>query len=170
MSLALGSKMVFAGHFPAGMIPAGLAYSDVPFSIPGKRAGLIILNDKPINAEPPPALLDDALTPNDLFFVRYNGIPSENIDVANWTLTIEGESVESRWALRLLGEASQDRKSRYFSISSLLKGVHRFAQVKYFRVAAKLRRYDTGAYRRAVAARTVNHYGLIRRDLVSPVR
>lgn len=92
ISLALGSNMVFAKHFPAGMIPAGLAHTNVPFSLPGKRAGLVVLNDKPINAETPPELLDDALTPNDLFFVRNNGIPPQDTDVSNWTLTIEGES------------------------------------------------------------------------------
>ncbi len=92
LGLALGSNMVFAEHFPAGMIPAGLAHTGQPFSLPGKRAGLTVLNDKPINAETPPHLLDDALTPNDLFFVRNNGIPPESIDVSQWTLTIEGES------------------------------------------------------------------------------
>jgi DMSO/TMAO reductase YedYZ molybdopterin-dependent catalytic subunit len=78
------------------MIPAGLAHSDVPFSLPGKRAGLVVLNDKPINAETPPHLLDDALTPNDLFFVRNNGIPPESVDVSSWTLTIEGESANQQ--------------------------------------------------------------------------
>lgn len=92
MGLALGSGMVFAEHFPAGMIPAGLANSNLPFTLPGKRAGLVVLNDKPINAETPPELLDDALTPNDLFFVRNNGLPPENIDPGSWTLTIKGEA------------------------------------------------------------------------------
>lgn len=96
LSMALGSHMVFAEHFPAGMIPAGLANTDLPFSLPGKRAGLVVLNDKPINAETPPHLLDDELTPNDLFFVRNNGIPPEDIDVSSWTLTIEGESAQQK--------------------------------------------------------------------------
>ncbi|MFT5999755.1 MAG: DMSO/TMAO reductase YedYZ molybdopterin-dependent catalytic subunit [Neolewinella sp.] len=96
LSLALGSNIVFANNFPAGMIPAGLAQSDLPFTLPGKRAGLVVLNDKPINAETPPHLLDDALTPNDLFFVRNNGIPPKNVDVSNWTLTVEGESANQK--------------------------------------------------------------------------
>lgn len=95
LSLALGSNLVFADNFPAGMIPAGLADSEDAFAIPGKREGLVVLNDRPINAETPPHLLDDALTPNDLFFVRNNGIPPEGIDPANWELTIGGESAQT---------------------------------------------------------------------------
>lgn len=96
MSLILGAKMVFAEHFPVGMIPAALANSNKPFSLPGKHPGLVVLNDKPINAETPPELLDDDLTPNELFFVRNNGIPPAAVDIANWTITIEGESARQR--------------------------------------------------------------------------
>ena len=35
---------------PGGLIPAALAQTTEPFEIPGKE-GLIILNDRPINAE-----------------------------------------------------------------------------------------------------------------------
>lgn len=63
--------------------------------IPQKSSELSLLNDRPINAETPPHLLDDALTPSNLVFVRNNGIPPENIDIDNWTLTIEGESVKN---------------------------------------------------------------------------
>lgn len=96
IGLALGSKMVFADNFPVGMIPAGLANSNEAFSLPGKREGLVVLNDKPVNAETPPHLLDDELTPNDLFFVRNNGIPPNTVDLAAWTLTIEGESASQK--------------------------------------------------------------------------
>ncbi len=96
MTLALGGKMVFAKHFPMGMIPAGLAHSNEPFQLPGKHPGLVVLNDKPINAETPPHLLDDKVTPNELFFVRNNGIPPTDINLENWTLTIEGESANQK--------------------------------------------------------------------------
>jgi DMSO/TMAO reductase YedYZ molybdopterin-dependent catalytic subunit len=98
MSMALGGRIAFAEHYPEGLIPAALAYSDEMFELPGKRPDLVILNDKPIQAETPAHLLDDALTPGDLFFVRNNGIPPEmkRIDPAKWTLTIEGESVRQK--------------------------------------------------------------------------
>ncbi len=63
--------------------------------LPGKIAGLSVLNDRPVNAETPAHLLDEALTPNDKFFVRNNGIPPSKVDVAAWTLTIGGESVKT---------------------------------------------------------------------------
>jgi DMSO/TMAO reductase YedYZ molybdopterin-dependent catalytic subunit len=77
----------------AGLIPAALAQSDEPFVIPGKE-GLIVLNDRPINAETPAHLLDDRVTPGKYMFVRNNGrepaMPS--LDPASWTLEIGGES------------------------------------------------------------------------------
>lgn len=96
MTAALGAPMVFARFFPQGMIPAALAQSDQPFELPGKHPELIVLNDRPINAETPAHLLDDPITPADLFFVRNNGIPPEleKINLDTWTLSIEGESVQ----------------------------------------------------------------------------
>ncbi len=76
-----------------GLIPAALANTKAFFEIPGK-SGLVVLNDRPINAETPPHLLDDAVTPTDRLFVRNNGIPPaiEGIDPDHWTLQIAGES------------------------------------------------------------------------------
>lgn len=98
MGSVLGANMVFGKNFPMGLIPAGLATNDAPFSIPGKHPGLVILNDRPINAETPPHLLDDEVTPGDKMFVRNNGLPPEatTIDVNSWTLTVEGESAAQK--------------------------------------------------------------------------
>jgi hypothetical protein len=52
MSAAVGASIPFAHLMPGGLIPAALAQSDQPFVIPGKE-GLIVLNDRPINAETP---------------------------------------------------------------------------------------------------------------------
>ncbi len=103
MALALGGPMVFADNFPAGLIPAGLGQSEENFALPGKHPGLVVLNDRPVNAETPPHLLDDALTPGDLFFVRNNGLPpaEAQIDPEKWTLTIEGESARQRMTFSL---------------------------------------------------------------------
>jgi len=93
MTTILGAHMPFAQNMPGGLIPAALAGSDETFVIPGKEA-LTVLNDRPINAETPPHLLDDDVTPAHRLFVRNNGIPPErqHIDLATWTLEIAGES------------------------------------------------------------------------------
>ena len=93
MGAILGAEIVFAREMPAGLIPAALLDTDDPFPIPGKHPGLIILNDRPWNVETPAHLLDDAITPADRMFVRNNGLPPEQVDVAKWTLEIGGESV-----------------------------------------------------------------------------
>lgn len=76
-----------------GLIPAAFVQAQAPFQIPGK-SGLVVLNDRPINAETPAHLLDDAVTPASRLFVRNNGIPPaiEGIDPEQWTLQIAGES------------------------------------------------------------------------------
>jgi DMSO/TMAO reductase YedYZ molybdopterin-dependent catalytic subunit len=93
MSAAVGAAIPYAHFMPGGLIPAALAQSDEPFSIPGK-AGLTVLNDRPINAETPAHLLDDRITPARHLFVRNNGVPpaQSKIDVSSWTLEIGGES------------------------------------------------------------------------------
>lgn len=98
MGTVLGANIVFGKNYPSGLIPAGLALSDAEFQIPGKHAGLVVLNDRPINAETPAHLLDDKITPGDKMFVRNNGLPPEasKIDVNKWTLTIEGESASQK--------------------------------------------------------------------------
>jgi len=91
LSAALGMSIPFARNMPAGLIPAAYAADNAPDVIEGKE-GLIVLNDRPINAETPAHLLDDEVTPNRYMFIRNNGIPPENINPEIWELRIEGES------------------------------------------------------------------------------
>jgi sulfite oxidase len=90
----IGSEIVFARFMPAGFIPIAFAQTLTPFLIPGKDTELVVLNDRPINAETPAHLLNDDVTPAAKLFVRNNGIPPQNVDIKGWTLTIEGESAE----------------------------------------------------------------------------
>jgi DMSO/TMAO reductase YedYZ molybdopterin-dependent catalytic subunit len=94
MSAAVGASIPFAHLMPRGLIPAALAQSDQPFAIPGKE-GLVVLNDRPLNAETPAHLLDDRVTPASRLFVRNNGIPpvTTDIDPDAWNLEFSGESV-----------------------------------------------------------------------------
>ncbi|MCB1227829.1 MAG: sulfite oxidase [Verrucomicrobiales bacterium] len=96
LTAALGARIVFSDKMPAGLIPAALAQSEAPFSIPGKD-GLVYLNDRPVNAETPADLLDDDITPASRLFIRNNGHPppADQIDPATWTLRIEGESCKN---------------------------------------------------------------------------
>lgn len=97
MSAAVGASIPFAHLMPGGLIPAALAQSTDSFQIAGKE-GLIVLNDRPVNAETPAHLLDDRITPAKRLFVRNNGNPpsAANIDPENWTLSFDGESVEQK--------------------------------------------------------------------------
>lgn len=102
MSTAVGASIPFAEYMPSGLIPAALADSPEPFSIAGKD-GLTILNDRPINAETPAHLLDDAITPAERLFVRNNGLPpfTDDIDPLAWTLEVEGEACLRPFAMTL---------------------------------------------------------------------
>ena len=102
MSAAVGATIPFARFMPAGLIPAAFAQSDVQFELPGKD-GLVLLNDRPINAETPAHLLDDRVTPASRLFVRNNGIPpfTDDIDPLAWRLTVEGEACLNPLALTL---------------------------------------------------------------------
>ncbi len=104
----IGADVVHAANIPKGYNLLGLGPQAETFSLPGKDGRMIVLNDRPINAETPPHLLDPELTPAELFFVRNNGIPPVNVDVNNWTLTIEGESAKSSKTYTL-----QELKSKF---------------------------------------------------------
>jgi DMSO/TMAO reductase YedYZ molybdopterin-dependent catalytic subunit len=91
MAAMVGASIPFHRYMPAGFIPAAMA--EEPFSIEGKD-GLVILNDRPVNAECPAHLLDDPITPTERLFIRNNGIPPESPQADGWTLTIDGEVEE----------------------------------------------------------------------------
>ncbi|WP_321829470.1 sulfite oxidase [Thalassovita sp.] len=86
MAAMVGTSIPFHRNMPIGFVPAAMASEDV---LVGKD-GLTLLNDRPVNAETPPHLLDDAITPTNRHFVRNNGIPPEDVDPATWTVTIDG--------------------------------------------------------------------------------
>ncbi len=86
MGAMLGSAIPFHRTMPTGLVPVALADEEI---LVGKD-GLTLLNDRPVNAETPAHLLNDAITPTARHFVRNNGIPPEEVDVDAWTLTIDG--------------------------------------------------------------------------------
>ncbi|MCY3859489.1 MAG: sulfite oxidase [Gammaproteobacteria bacterium] len=89
---ALGMQIAFSEYMPRGLIPVVYANSSRSFVIEGKD-GLVLLNDRPLNAETRPHLLNDDITPTNRLFIRNNGIPPNAVDSIRWTLNIGGESV-----------------------------------------------------------------------------
>lgn len=82
----VGMSVPFQNNLGNGFIPAVRASESV---LPAKD-GLTLLNDRPVNAETPPELLDDAITPTNRHFVRNNGLVPENTSAESWSLTIDG--------------------------------------------------------------------------------
>lgn len=81
-----GLTIPFERNMPSGLIPAAFAQED---PLMGKD-GLTLLGDRPVNAETPAHLLDDAVTPTERHFIRNNGLLPDNLDAEGWTLTIDG--------------------------------------------------------------------------------
>jgi DMSO/TMAO reductase YedYZ molybdopterin-dependent catalytic subunit len=101
--------MPFARERPRGLVPAAVAQSGKPFVIEGKE-GLIVLTERPLNAETPISFLDDEVTPNDRHYIRNNGLVPERAvkrDLTGWKLAIDGE-VSTPLSLDL-----SDLKARY---------------------------------------------------------
>lgn len=86
MTAALGMTIPFGRNLPQGFVPAAFAQEDV---LSGKD-GLTLLNDRPVNAETPPELLDDAITPTNRHFIRNNGLVPPETAADGWTLTVDG--------------------------------------------------------------------------------
>ncbi|MCY4488920.1 MAG: sulfite oxidase [Deltaproteobacteria bacterium] len=87
MAAAVGAAMPFHRYMPAGFMPEALAAG--PVGIEGKD-GLTVLGARPLNAETPPHLLDDEVTPTVRHFIRNNGIAPKQVDAGTWRLRIDG--------------------------------------------------------------------------------
>jgi len=88
----IGSNIVFGSKMLDGYVPLALQDPD-PYKMFNKNKDMIVLNDKPWNIEAQAHILDDKVTPNSCMFIRNNGLIPEDIDVKNWVLKIDGESV-----------------------------------------------------------------------------
>ena len=93
LAVAVGAPIPFAANL-RGTVPLALAAEARP------KPALTLLGERPFNAETPPHLLDDAITPTPLHFVRNNGIPPPAADPGSWTLTLDGH-VERPLELRI---------------------------------------------------------------------
>jgi len=100
VSAVVGGAIPFAANMPGGLIPAAFAQPAAPpapqgpqyLNFQGKDGKLVVLGDRPLVAETPPELLDDATTPTAKFFVRNNGqIPEAAKEPNAWKISIDGE-------------------------------------------------------------------------------
>jgi len=92
LTIVVGTDIVFGELMPAGYTPLALQDPD-PFKMFNKDKEMVLLNDRPWNMEAQAHLLDEKVTSNKFMFIRNNGKVPENIDVKNWTVTFDGESV-----------------------------------------------------------------------------
>ena len=111
-STALGVEIVHGHLLPEGYTPLGLQDPD-PFKMFNKDSQMVVLNDKPWNIEAQAHLLDDKITPNKFMFIRNNGKIPQQIDVNNWTLTFDGESVKAPKTYTLQELKSKFRQHTY---------------------------------------------------------
>ncbi len=89
---AMGALMGMNIPFERNLMAFAQGMDEV--EIMNAKEGLILLNDRPSNAETPAHLLDDDVTPYKHFFVRNNGlVPDTALDMnaEGWTLTVDGE-------------------------------------------------------------------------------
>ena len=90
IATVIGTEMVHADKLPVQVVLSDIGEKD---ALKGKSAEMIVQGDKPWNVESPLHLLDDEVTPVEKMFIRNNGLVPEKVDIKNWTLTIDGESV-----------------------------------------------------------------------------
>jgi len=93
ITTVFGLDIVYGALLPEGYDLLALQNPD-PFKMFDIDTGMEVLNDKPWNIEAKAHMLDDKITPNKFMFIRNNGLIPENIDIKNWKLTIDGESVK----------------------------------------------------------------------------
>ncbi len=91
LSTLIGAEIVFGHNLPKGLTPIIMQDGDF-HTMFKKHKDMVVLNDRPWNAEAQAHLLDDDVTPASKMFVRNNGLIPTDIDINQWTLTIEGES------------------------------------------------------------------------------
>jgi DMSO/TMAO reductase YedYZ molybdopterin-dependent catalytic subunit len=143
MAAVVGSNIPFADKMPGGLIPAALANNDKPFKVPGKE-GLVYLNDRPINAETPPHLLDDDFTPGKHLFIRNNGQPPADTNPAGWTIEIipdKGTTKEGKTLKITIDELKKKYKHYTYALQIECGGNGR----SEFNPPAKGNQWTTGA-------------------------
>ncbi|MEO1595545.1 MAG: sulfite oxidase [Pseudomonadota bacterium] len=89
---SLGTAVPHWRLISAGLLPVVATAGNTVLEPHGKGE-LRLLNDRPLNAETPAHLLDDAVTPTARHFVRNNGFPPAVVtDPDAWAIQVHGEA------------------------------------------------------------------------------
>jgi DMSO/TMAO reductase YedYZ molybdopterin-dependent catalytic subunit len=97
--IALANAGLMARRVQA-QLPQGTVDSAVRDTLPGKQP-LIKRSFRPPNYESPVEYFDDAITPNDRFFVRWHFSNIPRIDADSWRLHVGGEAAERELELTM---------------------------------------------------------------------
>jgi DMSO/TMAO reductase YedYZ molybdopterin-dependent catalytic subunit len=135
----LGMEIVFGSNIPENYTLLGLQDPD-PFQLFKKDKEMVVLNSKPWNMEAVAHLLDDKVTPNPYIFIRNNGQVPEDINVKEWTITFDGESVKEK-KIFTLEELKSKFKHHTYQLTLECGGNGR----KEFDPPAKGNQWDIGA-------------------------
>jgi len=79
-------------------LPSGAIESEMLDALPGKQP-LLKHSFRPPNYETPVGSFNDAITPNDRFFVRWHLAHIPEVDAASWRLNVAGDATERPFAL-----------------------------------------------------------------------
>ena len=91
-TLSRRELMALAAQLGTGAAAAALSPADLAAqALPGKDARLVARSVRPPDYETPVALLDNFLTPNDVFYVRCHMPVPAQLDEAAWKLAVGGE-------------------------------------------------------------------------------
>jgi len=95
------STMAAAADLPAAQsLPGGAVEAAVLEALPGKLP-LIKRSFRPPNFETPVSFLNEAYTPNNVFFVRYHLSAIPPVDVQSWKLDLGGDAMEKPLSLTM---------------------------------------------------------------------
>ena len=91
-TLSRRELMALAAQLGTGAAAAAISPADLSAqALPGKDARLVARSVRPPDYETPVALLDNFLTPNDVFYVRCHMPVPAQLDEAAWKLAVGGE-------------------------------------------------------------------------------
>ena len=91
-TLSRRELMALAAQLGTGAAAAAISPADLAAqALPGKDARLVARSVRPPDYETPVALLDNFLTPNDVFYVRCHMPVPAQLDEAAWKLAVGGE-------------------------------------------------------------------------------